>query len=348
MFWGFAFMADNQLSSEERSVEPMNRRSLSGRLHGFTLVELLVVITIIGILIALLLPAVQAAREAARRMQCTNNLKQIGLACLTHEETFKFLPTGGWGYLWAGDPDRGADRRQPGGWTYTILPYMEQQSLHDLGTGATDKKPTRNTLIATPLAGYYCPSRRAAVVYPNVKNLIMRNSDLVSAVCRNDYAANGGNVDVKCGAGPNRLEDGDGTYNWQTESCDVSYFTGVVFLRSEMTVARITDGLSNTYLVGEKFTGSNYYSTGEDTGDDGNAFSGFDCDIVRYAGLNYAPYQDREGGSYFTNFGSAHATGCNMAMCDGSVRSISYEIDLETHGYLAHREDGKAIDGGKF
>ena len=83
---------------------------------GFTLVELLVVIAIIGILIALLLPAVQAAREAARQSQCKNNLKQLALGCLNHENAYKQFPTNGWGYSWVGDADRGFDWRQPGGW----------------------------------------------------------------------------------------------------------------------------------------------------------------------------------------------------------------------------------------
>ena len=92
-------------------------------------------ITIIGILIALLLPAVQAAREAARQLQCKNNLKQLSLGCLNHESLFKRFPTGGWGFAWTGDADQGTDRRQPGGWIYNVLPFIEQPAMHDLGAG---------------------------------------------------------------------------------------------------------------------------------------------------------------------------------------------------------------------
>ena len=112
--------------------------------RAFTLVEPLVVITIIGILIGLLLPAVQAAREAARQLQCRNNLKQLALAALDHEHVNHWLPTGGWGSTWVGDPDAGFGTLQPAGFFYNVLPYMEQQALHDL-----PQQAARGTNFAT-------------------------------------------------------------------------------------------------------------------------------------------------------------------------------------------------------
>ena len=125
------------------------RRLRSSDRIGFTLVELLVVITIIGVLIALLLPAVQAAREAARIAHCQNNLKQLALGCLSHESATRRFPTNGWGPHWTGDADMGNNWLQPGGWIYNILPYIEQQSLHDMGAGLPGGGQVRRPLPAT-------------------------------------------------------------------------------------------------------------------------------------------------------------------------------------------------------
>ena len=111
------------------SLRPYRRRP------GFTLVELLVVIAIIGILIGLLLPAVQQARESGRIAACSNNVKQIGLAMKQHESAHNYFPVSGWGWGWVGDPDRGTGLAQPGGWIYNSLPYMDLQNLHDMGMG---------------------------------------------------------------------------------------------------------------------------------------------------------------------------------------------------------------------
>ena len=143
------------------------------RVRGFTLVELLVVIAIIGVLIALLLPAVQAAREASRRSTCANNLKQLGLGFQLHQSAQKHFPTGGWGYVWTGEPDRGFGTRQPGGWCYNILPYVEQDQIRAIGSGLPDaqRKSALARLKEIPIATFICPSRRAAIYLSHLCNL---------------------------------------------------------------------------------------------------------------------------------------------------------------------------------
>lgn len=116
---------------------------------GVTLIELLVVLAIIGVLIGLLLPAVQYAREAARRSSCANNLKQIGIGILHHESTHQFFPTGGWGPDWVGDPDAGFTEKQPGGWIFNILPYVEANNVREIGRGLAKEKKENQPVAAT-------------------------------------------------------------------------------------------------------------------------------------------------------------------------------------------------------
>jgi len=132
--------------------------------RGFTLVELLVVIAIIGILIALLLPAIQAARESARTIQCKNNLKQMGLAVNSHLSAFRTFPSAGWGWDWVGDANRGGGASQMGGWLYQILPNMEQNNLYRLASSTSGCQQ----MISTPVSTFNCPSRRNGGPYVHI------------------------------------------------------------------------------------------------------------------------------------------------------------------------------------
>jgi prepilin-type N-terminal cleavage/methylation domain-containing protein len=128
---------------------------------GFTLVELLVVIAIIGVLTALLLPAVQAARESTRRTQCTNNVRQMAEGFLNHESAHGHFPTGGWGYEYVGEPDAGFGSHQPGSWAYNLLAFFEQPVLRQVGAGIADVEARQEQLkrvVTTPLSIWHCPS----------------------------------------------------------------------------------------------------------------------------------------------------------------------------------------------
>jgi prepilin-type N-terminal cleavage/methylation domain-containing protein/prepilin-type processing-associated H-X9-DG protein len=323
--------------------------------RGFTLVELLVVITIIGILIALLLPAVQAAREAARRMQCVNNLKQLGLAALNHEEAFRRFPAGGWGWVWIGDPDRPNDHRQPGGWLFNLLPYIEQKAVHDLQAGQTGaaRLDAATRMIQTPLTGMNCPSRRLSILFkagevdPRQKQFQYTNH--VEEVARTDYAGNGGDVwssassfgSIFAGVGPQDYTEADSAAGVASFGRIAGNVNGIFHTASEVTFAQVVDGTSNTLLFGEKFVSPDHYTDGVDSGDNESMYSGEVDDITRWTSVGRPMLQDRAGGNYFQSFGSAHAGGCNFTLCDGSVRSISYSIDPETYRLLGNRKDEK-------
>jgi prepilin-type N-terminal cleavage/methylation domain-containing protein/prepilin-type processing-associated H-X9-DG protein len=347
------------------------RQETSDDRRGFTLVELLVVIAIIGILVALLLPAVQAAREAARRTQCKNQLKQLALAFHMHHDTHKHLPTGGWVFNWLGYPEYGYGKEQPGGWLYNILPYIEEQNLHDLGSGLTGTAREQATLkrVQSPFEGMTCPSRRTANLFP------LQNPTLPYAYCqlpidvssRTDYAANAGDMfSGEATANPAGIPYSQTNYNtvldfpWQpvwlsrdpvsNSPINVTQGTGVVFCRSEISFAKIPDGTSKVYMVGEKYMSTDHYLDGLDEGDNEAGFSGSNEDTLRTTvstlSLNRAvqlePDQPGQKIGDDVKFGSAHSGGINMALCDGSVDFVSFDIDSNLHRLRGHRSDGLA------
>jgi hypothetical protein len=312
-------------------------------------VELLVVIAIIGILVALLLPAVQAAREAARRTQCKNNLRQIGLAWMTHEDAIGHFPTSGWGWRWTGDPDRGFGPDQPGGWIYNVLPFMEESALHDMGSGLTGNAKQERMLISnsTPVTSFNCPSRRQAVPYPMARNDFLSHNLTICRVgscstSRADYVANSGSIrsgEVDGGGA------GQTTYNSPYNSSIEQ--NGLTHSQSQITIGQIADGTSKTIMVGEKYLNPLNYDNGVDAADDQSMFGGHDRDFNRYTVDNFIrgvalPQQDTPGtpeNGYNWRFGSAHPAGLHIAYADGSVHQVEYGIDQLIWMKLGGRSD---------
>ena len=326
-------------------------------LGAFTLVELLVVIAIIGVLVALLLPAIQAAREAARRTLCKIQLRQLALSFQLHHDTVKFFPSGGWGWLWLGFPEQGYGRNQSGGWLYSVVPYMEQGNLHDLGRGTTGtaRRDACRQRVESPFEGMTCPSRRSTNVYPLKPPLsTYRYCSPLEVSSRTDYAANGGSIKTtQTTAGPNENSEamlaiippeieltqapfGEPKTDWD----------GIVFYRSEVNLREVTDGTTNTYMVGEKWLYVDNYQSGQDSGDGEPAFSGNNDDTIRTTDRAWPFGPDTqftpEGSNALERraFGSAHDGGFNMALCDGSVDFISFDMDPFVHEYRGSRNDG--------
>jgi prepilin-type N-terminal cleavage/methylation domain-containing protein len=295
---------------------------------GFTLVELLVVIAIIGILVGLLLPAVQGAREAANRAQCQNNLKQIGLALHLYHDQYKHLP-----------PSRFSNGEGPT-WAWLILPNLEQDNLYRMWPagqpypGAVTGQPitqaelaVANSVLSTPVPIYFCPSRRApggtAEPFAQNSGVCLLSGGVLGSV--GDYAAcigtTGFDYDVQLPNSPPLRTNGA--------------FRAVTAVR----FADITDGLSNTVLVGEKHVPLDQF----------NRYP-LDCSIydghnpscnMRAAGVAFPLATSIRDPGW--KFGSYHPGLCQFVFGDGSVRPIFIQVSPYTLSLLAQRNDGQPI-----
>ncbi len=320
-----------------------------GRHRAFTLVELLVVIAIIGILVALLLPAIQAAREAARRTQCVNNMKQIGIALHNYHDTYRILPYGSFNLreTW---PSNGTN------WRALILPFMEQSAIYQQLTfsgGMTESHFMAGGASTTPLLGnevlrnlvlpaYRCPSS----VLPKTGGL--NNVDAMNVT----YVGNQGAARPIPGLDPNRGTQDCG-HGW---SCN----NGVLVANETYGLHDVTDGTANTIMVAEQSglvvlqnLTSNYYGAwygtrhprwvGHPSGCTDLWQTGTSC--VRFApnsqivqaGATEAMYRNN------THWNSEHPGGINVVLVDGSVRFISSDIDFTDLKRLACRYDGEPV-----
>jgi prepilin-type N-terminal cleavage/methylation domain-containing protein/prepilin-type processing-associated H-X9-DG protein len=343
------------------------RRAAVVSARGFTLVELLVVIAIIGILVALLLPAIQAAREAARRAQCKNNLRQIGIACLNFENTHKQFPANGWGFRWMGDPDRGVGRGQPGGWIYQVCPFLEEANVFNVAKGLTEaqKKTELRKQIGHVIPTFNCPSRRPAIALQGYEWAYNVDLDASVVHAKTDYAINGGGNKLSTlGGGPASAclaayPNWSGAFSScryiNNEQTIASDFDGVSTDHTGAKLKQITDGTSKTILAGEKYINPNYYTFGQpgqqgqtapdpgDPGDNNAMYQGYDMDQTRWANTGNLPEQDRPGydGKGANIFGSAHPGALNVVFCDGSVQTIEYEVEANVWNDYGRRDNGE-------
>ena len=297
---------------------------------AFTLVELLVVIAIIGILVALLLPSVQSAREAARRLQCSNNLKQMALACHNHASAHQILPDGGERY-WPdpvafprlGESGPKVAPHQAWGWEYQILPYLEESNVWGMSDDARVK--------GQAVSSYFCPTRRGP--------------QWVEGRALTCYAGNAGS-DKTGNNGWGMLGNGiDGVIVRRPSSLRAGVQSPSVALGRH-----ITDGTSHTMLAGEKCLNVAILGRSQ-TDDDSGYWDGWDWDIVRWGYFAPAPdWHIANDGGHSGNvplhgaFGGSHPGGFMAASADGAVRLVRFAVDQEVFRRYCSRDDGDVVD----
>jgi prepilin-type N-terminal cleavage/methylation domain-containing protein/prepilin-type processing-associated H-X9-DG protein len=312
--------------------------------NGVTLVELLVVIFIIGVLIAILLPAVQMVRESARKASCQNNLRQIGIALHSHESTHGFMPSAGWGWLWAGIDQRGFGQNQPGNWIYSLLPYMEGASVREslsIGSPGFETQQGFQAAVEIAVPSFHCPNRNSGAPSNATTTYPYYGKWIIDRCVKSDYAANAGTNQFRGASGPASLLQADsGAYTWPDLSQEAN---GVIYLRSQVRFGDVTDGLSNTIFCGEKWLPTRP--------DDMNSagFEGYNQPLLGSDSMDHRRYSfhtpDRDtlsGGSSLA-FGSAHPNASGFVFCDGSVRWIEYRINPYAFQPLGTKSQGDGI-----
>ncbi len=278
---------------------------------GATLLETLIVIGILGLLLQLLLPAVQGLRESARQLQCAAHLRRLASAIRDHHDLQQRYPSGGWHFTWIGEPERGTGRSQPGSWAFNLLSDLGEDRIRRLGIGTTGLDRSRALVSRCRKAPsvFNCPTRRGWRSYPQTWNQqpLSQGGPLREPIvwaAKSDYAACSGDgerveFDWRW-TGPSSLAEGDDSrFVWP----DSKSFTGVIFGRSEIRDRQIRDGLAQTYLLGEKYVNPRTYDTGEDWGDNENLYAGFNNDNSRSSG--HPPRRDRPAVDWRNAFGSA-------------------------------------------
>lgn len=311
----------------------MNRRR-----QAFTLVELLVVIAIIGILVALLLPAVQAAREAARRTQCTNHLKQFGLALQNFHGTYQALPAARW-------------RDKHATWFALVTPFLEADSeyqLWDFDKWYSDQGNREARMVRIP--GYYCPSRRgggeAGLIAPEIATSVRTVQGSTG-----DYAGCAGRNVQGAAATPDPLTGSRIPDDFGVIITPVCFEFGCKTFKSSVGFKHITDGLSKTFMVGEKQVPETQYAI--KASPDDSIFEGdFLSNHTRAAAILYPP---AEGGNYEgTNpywgnlFGSNHSGITQFVLCDGSVKSVATSVHLPVYEAYSTRDQAETASAGEL